>query len=223
MLGAAALAGLLAAWWLFPLGLAGWGVMVWRLAQDPSLRLQYALTRRAQLTPRFQAYFERIQRAQVGMFNTLAAAPRRARRALAPLQPHVDALAEQAYHLGQRMTALENHRLQAQVLVNQDQELTKLKQQLASASDPIAQREYEQARAAFDKRAASLAAVTHTLDRVEAQYASLTNELEGVQAQMIRLQALRGHELDESAGGLAQALRQQARDLAVFEKEIATL
>ncbi len=223
MLGVAAVAGLLAAWWLFPLGLIGWAVMVWHLTQDSALRLNSALASRAQLTPRFQPYFQRIQRAQVGIYNTLSAAPRRAHAALEPAQPLVDALVEQAYHLGQRMTALENHRLQAQLLVNQDQDLAKLKQQLASTSDSVARREYEQARTAFDKRAASLSAVTATLDRVEAQYTTLTNELESVLAQMIRLQALHGHELEDNVASLVQALRQQSRELALFEKEIAIL
>ena len=41
MFALAVLAGLVAAWWLFPIGLILWMIMVWRIASDRSIRLDY--------------------------------------------------------------------------------------------------------------------------------------------------------------------------------------
>ena len=85
MLALSALAGLIAAWWLFPLGLLFWLVMVIAVARDPSLRISHQLHQREPLAQRFQRYFDRIERSQVGVFNSLSSAPARTRRALQPV------------------------------------------------------------------------------------------------------------------------------------------
>ena len=48
-------AGLCAAWWLFPLGLVIWGVMVYGLATDPALRRLQMMQSRAPVAQRFRA------------------------------------------------------------------------------------------------------------------------------------------------------------------------
>ena len=63
MLGLVFFAALVAAWWLLPLGLVLWLVMVVTVARDPSLRISHRMQSRAPLAPRFQRYFDRIERA----------------------------------------------------------------------------------------------------------------------------------------------------------------
>ena len=75
-------AGLCATWWLFPLGLLVWGLMVLFIARDPSRRINYqADARAAALSPRFQKLYNRIVQSQVRIFNTLNGADGRTRRA----------------------------------------------------------------------------------------------------------------------------------------------
>ncbi len=70
----AVFAGLVAAWWLFPLGLAFWSVMMWSATRNPAARITQAVQGRTPLAARFQRLFDRIERTQVGIFNAVAAA-----------------------------------------------------------------------------------------------------------------------------------------------------
>src|SRR5262245_30386223 len=85
-LGLAVAAGLCAAWWLFPAGLLVWGIMVASIALDPSLRMSAAIERRAPVAPRFQTQFDRIERAQVNIFNSIAQAQPAMRGVLQPVK-----------------------------------------------------------------------------------------------------------------------------------------
>ena len=74
VLGLSLLAGLLAAWWLFPLGLVVWGAMVATVSRDARVQFSHRLQSREPLARRFQGYFDRVQRAQLRIFNSLSAA-----------------------------------------------------------------------------------------------------------------------------------------------------
>src|SRR5258708_4108597 len=71
MLALAVAAGLCSAWWLLPLGLLLWVVMVLGVARDPSLVISSTMDSRAPLAARFQAPFDRIERSHVSLFNPL--------------------------------------------------------------------------------------------------------------------------------------------------------
>ncbi|NDJ52516.1 MAG: hypothetical protein GYB68_05435, partial [Chloroflexi bacterium] len=65
MLGVSLVSGLIAAWWLFPIGLLLWLVMVYTVSRSPALQLNFQMSSRDPLAQRFQKYFDRIQRTQV--------------------------------------------------------------------------------------------------------------------------------------------------------------
>ncbi|MCX7682390.1 MAG: hypothetical protein N2508_10610 [Anaerolineae bacterium] len=219
----AIVAGLLSAWWLFPLGMLLWVVMVVGVARDPSLRLNQRILSRAPLAQRFQRHFDRITRAQVNIFNILATTPSATRRVLAPVQTEVDALVEQVYSLCWRMTALENYRLVTQAQSHLQTDLEHVNRALAQTTDPVLRREYEESRQALVTRLSKLEAVARQLDRVEAQLLSLISEMESMIAEVARLQALKPQEAQPRVGPLVNALRQQARELEGFEKEVITV
>ena len=54
-------------------------------SRDASLQFNYRMQSREPLAQRFQRYFDRIERSQVGVFNSLSSAPARTRRALQPV------------------------------------------------------------------------------------------------------------------------------------------
>ena len=110
-LGVAVFAGLFSAWWLFFVGGFFWLVMVIAVTRDPSLRISHEMQRRAPLAQRFQRYFDRIERSQVSVFNSLASAPSQIRRVLRPIQSEIGMLTNQVHSLCERMTVLENYRL----------------------------------------------------------------------------------------------------------------
>jgi hypothetical protein len=209
MLALSAVAGLVAAWWLFPLGLLLWLLMVVVVSRDPSLRFRHRMRRRKPLAHRFQAYFSRIERLQVRVFNSLAPAPAGTRKALQPVQQELEALAEQVYELCRGLTALENYLLVSESTTNLSAELRRTEEAIDRASDPLVKREYEESREAVVERIAKRKQAASELDRVEAQLVSLANDLDGIVAEVLRLQAEQPAEVERQAAELAERIRAQ--------------
>jgi len=219
MLGLAALAGLVAAWWLFPLGLLLWLVMVVAVSRDPSLRFSHELQSREPIAQRFQRTFDRVERAQVSVFNSLASAPGRTRKALQPVQDGLEALTTQAHRLCRRMTALENYRLVSESTSNLQAELQQIDAAIDKAGDPLVKQQYEESRRALLERIARLQLVASDLDRVEAQLLGLANEMDGFVTEVIRLQAAGSLDVERQVPALVERLSKQAAYLAQSERE----
>ena len=219
MLGLAAFAALVAAWWLFPLGLLLWLVMVVAVSHDPSLRISHEMHSREPIAQRFQRYFDRIERAQVSVFNSLASAPGRTRRALQPVQDEMEALTNQAYRLCRRMTALENYRLVSESTSNLQADLNQIDKAIDRAGDPLVKQQYEDSRRTLLERIAKQKLVASDLDRVEAQLLGLANEMDGVLTEVIRLQAAGPADAERGVPALVTTLREQVSQLERSEQE----
>jgi hypothetical protein len=223
MLALALAAGLCAAWWLFPLGLLLWVVMVLAVARDPSLVISSTMESRAPLAARFQAPFDRIERSQVSLFNTLASADPRIRASFRQVQAETDNLVNQAYLLCQRMSALENYRLvTTQTGGNPDDDLKKLQGQVSAATDPVVKREYQQSLDAMQDKVTKLHKAETQLDRVEAQLSSLASQMDAALTEVVRIQSLGPAVAAGQAAALAQTIHKQADDLTAFQKEVGT-
>jgi chromosome segregation ATPase len=218
-LGLAVFAGLVAAWWLFPVGVLFWLIMVVAVSRDPSLRISHEMQRRAPLAQRFQRYFDRIERAQVGVFNSLSTAPAPVRRTLQPIQAEIDVLANLVYALCKRMTVLENYRLVSQSRSDLEADLQQIETKINGTDDSLTRREYEESRRSLQERLSKLEAVSTQLDRVEAQLISLANEMDSIVTEVIRLQAMGHREAARFVPAVRQKLREQATQLKVFERE----
>jgi chromosome segregation ATPase len=221
MLALAVAAGLCSAWWLLPLGLLLWGVMILTIARDPSLMISSTMDSRAPLAARFQAPFDRIERSQVSLFNSLASADPRIRNAFHQVQAETDSLVNQAYLLCQRMSALENYRLVTQAGSNLDDELKRLQGQVAGATDAVVKREYEQSLASLQDRVSKLHTTETQLDRVEAQLSSLASQMDAALTEVVRIQSLGPDVAASHAAALAQTLHKQTEELVAFQKEVA--
>jgi len=219
MLGLSAFAGLVSAWWLFPIGLLLWIVMVIAVARDPALQINHQMQTRDPLAQRFQQYFNRIERSQIGVFNSLASAPARTRRVLQPIQVEINALTHQVYALCQRMTSLENYRLVSQSQSDLESDLEQIKDKISTTEDTLIKQEYEESRRALEERLSKLNAVSTQLDRVEAQLMSLSNELDSVVTEMIRLQAMGADSAKSFVPALVEKLKQESVQLKAFERE----
>jgi len=219
MLALATAAGLCAAWWLLPVGLILWGMMVLSIARQPALRVGHAMESRTPLAPRFQSKFDRIERVQVNLYNTSMAADTTIQRALQPVLSQIDALIEQVYRLCQRVSALENYRVVSEAKEDLEVEWVKLSEQANRAADPIAQREYAQSVSALEARLAKHRQVAAYLDRVDAQLTGLAGNLEGLQAEILSFQALGAASLREQRSRLVEAVRQEDRQLEAFARE----
>ncbi len=215
-------AGLCAAWWLFPVGVLVWGLMVIFIANDPSRRINYQMeARAAALSPRFQKIYDKVVRSQVRIFNTLNSADGRTRRALEPVHVEVEALTNQVYQLCQRMTGPENYIKVSQANTDLQGERALLVLSLDGITDPVVKREKTEALQSLDNRIKQVKQVTQLLDRVEAQSTSVSNSLDAALADIIRLQALGAAQAEKQTAPLIQQLRDQISQLKAFEEEAA--
>lgn len=219
MVGVSAVAGLVAAWWLFPVGMLFWVIMVIAVARDPSLRISHQMQRRAPLAQRFQRYFDRVERSQVSVFNSLASAPTRTRRALQPVQAEIDRLTDQVHSLCQRMTVLENYRIVSQSQTDLETDLQHINEMLDDTGDPLVQREYEESRQSLQERLSKLKTVATHLDRVEAQLMSLSSEMEGIVTEVVRLQAMGPQDAARHVPAVVERLREQSAQVEEFKRE----
>jgi hypothetical protein len=223
MLGLAVFAGLMAAWWLLPLGLVLWLVMVVAVSRDPSLRFSHEMQSREPIAQRFQRYFDRIERAQVSVFNSLATAPGRSRKALQPVQGEMEALTDQVYRLCRRMTALENYRLVSESTSNLQADLEQIDKAIDSARDPLVKQQYEDSRRTLLERIAKQRLVASDLDRVEAQLLGLATEMDGIVTEVIRLQAAGPADAERGVPALVAKIREQVTQLVKSEQEAVTV
>lgn len=210
--------GLLAAWWLLPVGLLVWAVMVWSIARDPLLRMNYAMKQRTPLAPRFQDHFDQIERAQVGIFNAVASAPSSVQRALRSVSPEVDRLVNEVHRLCERMTVLENYRsvTQSTLALGTMQEPDAGSDKV---TDPMVRREMEEARLAREGHHQKLQTIETQLDRVEAQLVTLANEMDHMLADIVQTQAIGPELAAQRAPALVKQIRQQVQELKSFERE----
>jgi len=219
ILAAASVAGLISAWWMFPLGLLFWLIMVLVVARDPALKINIDRGRRTSLARRFQRYFERIERAQVSVFNRLSRAPTPVRRAMQPVQEEIANLVDRTYALCQRMTDLDNYRLVAESQRNLQNDLLRINEAIDQTQDPLARQEYEESRRTLQARLADQRDIAGQLHRVEAQLVNLATEMDRIVADVLRVQAVAGPEARQEPAQLVQRLRQEQAELAKFEQE----
>ena len=212
LLGASVVAGLLAAWWLFPFGLALWLVLFIRIMVNPSLRLNQAIQTRKDISQRFQATFDHIQHSQVMIFNSINST-RSNRAAFQPVQAAVDHLIDQVYELCQRYTPMENYRMVTSTQGNPDQDLAEINVQIESAKDPATKQEYEESAKAVQQRLQKYKDVCDQLNRFDAQLSGLESLLDVSMTDVVQAQTLDSKTAKAKIQEITQKLNQEVEGL----------
>jgi hypothetical protein len=219
MLALAVAAGLCAAWWLFPLGLAAWVFMFWKVYRDPALQLIQVTQSRAPLTQRFQKLFDHIARFQAALYNNLASAKPKFKRSIQPLLDAVNQLTDQAYKICLSMTPLQNYYLVTKTNRDFEGELFNIKVKIDNSADEVTRHQYEESRQAIQEEYDNYHATEVLLDRVEAQLTSISSAMDNVMNDLLRLQALQSEEIDKQLPTLIQPIQALSTQLLLFEKE----
>ena len=220
MLGLIVIAGLLAAWWLAPIGLVLWAIMVIVLATSPAMRLNYDAEKRTSLPMRFQTLFNRLQRNQVSIYNTLSNSPANVRRVFAPVQTEVEKLVNEAYGLALRQTAAENYRKVTTSRADIEAELTHINEALKLLTDPLIIQRYAESRESLEERLATSKNAESRLDKLEAQMNSLATELDTVVAQVATIQTYDASEMGGQVQGIVEKLEQERREIKQLEQTL---
>src|SRR5262245_35228444 len=157
-------AGLCSAWWLAPIGIVLWLVMVIVIARDPGVQITFTRQSREPLAQRFQNRFDKLDRARISIFNTLQRANNPAlRRAIEPVQAALDDLVEHAYQLALQMTALDNNFSVQQVSNKFDDDIASMEKSVREADDPKDRKEFEQTLQSLKERKEQLKSVGRLL------------------------------------------------------------
>jgi hypothetical protein len=222
MLALSALAGLIAAWWLFPLGLALWAVMVLAIARDQSVIINYNMqARQASLSPRFQGLYAKVVRSQMRIFNSLLSASGRTRRAMEPVQGAVEELVNHVFTVCEQMTAPENYLKISKGTTDLEGERALLVLGMKGISDPVVRKEKEDAVRSLEARMGENKNIAAMLDRVEAQLSGLVATMDGLLAEIVRLQAGGSARIEQEAPNLLQKMHQETDALKALETEAA--
>lgn len=219
MLALSICAGLVAAWWLFPVGLVCWSLMVLSVARDPALRITDRIQSRQPLAYRFQAGFDRLQRTQVTLFSTIAAARVPVRNALKPVQVEADRLVERIHDFCVRMGALENLRVVSEYdQRNSDKSAASLPGLIAETADPVARQAYEETQLAVTQQQAKLQQIAAVLKRADAVLLSAATELDTALADIVSLQALEPAEIQSRVPEVVARLQRRRLELDALDR-----
>jgi hypothetical protein len=217
MLTLAFVAGMCAAWWLFPIGLLLWVIMVVMVARNPTLQIRYNITSRAPLTQRYQDQYKDIERVQVRIYNLLASSDSSTRHEFRPVLSAVNDLVDESYRLCKRMGGLENYRLISQKKsIEIEEELIELDEKISRATDSYVRKEYEESRKALERRIAKVNEINLQLDRADAQLTSITDTLDSVHTEILRIQALGKNTIKAERVELVTLIQNQTNQLKDF-------
>jgi hypothetical protein len=214
------MAGLIAAWWLFPLGLLLWIIMVAVIANDKSIRINYNMEARlGTLSMRFQKPYANVVRSQTRIFNALLSTSGRTRRAMSQVQDAIGALVDHVYAVCQQMTAPENYLKTVQNNSDLEGQRALIVLSLNSAEDPVVKKEKEDEVHALEGRIQEIKDIGAMLDRVEAQLSSLVVSMDAMLAEIMRLQMGGPGQIEKESPNLLQQIHQETEQLEALEHE----
>lgn len=220
MLALTAAAGLCSAWWLAPIGLVLWLVMVFVIARDPGLQMTFTRQNRQPLAQRYQIRFDRLDRARFSVFNAMSQASPALRRAIEPVQLALDDLVEHAYQLCLRMSALDNNLAVQQISSDFAGEIAKMEKNIAETSEPASRREFEATLQSLQARQAQLKSISTLLSRFEAQMTGTVSAVDSVVTGIVGLQGRSPQLAQEKVAALLQVLQDEQNELKQFDSDL---
>ncbi len=220
MLALTVAAGLCSAWWLAPIGLVFWLVMVIVIARDPGVQITFTRQSREPLAQRFQNRFDRLDRARISIFNSLQGVSPSFRRVVLPLQDTLDELTEHAYQLCLNMTALDNNFAVQQLSSNFDNEIEKMQENILGAADSAGKKEYEETLKSLQTRKTQMKNISTLLSRFEAQLTGTNNAVDSVVTGIVGLKGREVKQVEAKIPPLLQVLHTELEELKQFDAEL---
>jgi hypothetical protein len=213
-------AGLCSAWWLAPIGLFFWLMMVFVIARDPGLHMTFTRQSRQPLSQRYQIRFDRIERARFSIFNAMSQATPKLRYVVEPVEAALDSLVEHAYQLSLRMSALDNNFAVQQISSNFADDIAKMEKNIAEIADPASRREFESTLQSLRGRQDQLKSIDALLSRFEAQLTGTVSAVDGVVTGVVSLKGRTPQFAGEKVPALLSIIRAEQDELELFDKEV---
>lgn len=221
MLALTVAAGLCSAWWLAPVGIVFWLIMVIAVARDPGLQMTFSRQSREPLSQRFQSRFDRLDRARISIFNALQGVSPAFRHAIQPIQDALDELTEHAYKLCLNMTALDNNFSVQQLAASSfDEDITSMEKNIAAAANDNEKKEFEETLKSLQTRKTQMKNVGTLLSRFEAQLTGTNNAVDSVVTGIASLKGRDVKQVTEKVSPLLQVLQTEQMELNQFDNEL---
>ncbi len=214
--------GLLLFWWLLPLGLLAYGLMIALGGRDPALAAASQRAPRPRLTsPTFRAQIGAIERTQQEIERSIAQASGPLARLLARISAQTQELLEQAYALGERGQVIEAYLVRIKVDSIQAR-IAATDRQIAATSDAYTRQQLQESRNALAEKQRNAAELTTYIGRIQAQLQNIHASLENVLAETVRLRTADALSADSATDQVAQRLGDLKRDMDTFQRVLDT-
>ena len=221
MLAVTVAAGLCSAWWLAPVGLVLWLVMVIVIARDPGVKITFTRQSREPLAQRYQVRFDRLDRARITIFNTMQRVGNASfRKSIEPVQSSLDDLTENAYQLSLQMSALDNNFAIQRISNNFEDEIEKMQNNIRGAANASDRREFEQTLASLNTRQTQLNQIANLLSRFEAQLAGTNNAIDGLVTGLVGLQGRGSTQIEAKVAQFLKIIQTEKDELNQFDAEL---
>lgn len=218
VIGSSVIAGLIAAWWLFPIGFIIWIVMVIFSSNDPALKLNTTIEERAPVAYRFQRSFSRIQKTEVKLFNSLSGVSNEIRSSLQPARDSLKETIETIHRVSLDMSGIENQLSYLKSNTDYEVEIYRLKDKIEKSADEKLKAEYSENLLLVEKQVAKNDNTATLLDRYEAQLSTIASSLEGAVTDILRLKNLPNYKIREEIKQLCGIINSTQNELNEFKE-----
>ena len=210
-------AGLISAWWLFPLGILFWFIMVLSMVNDPAFQIQQVIDRRSRLPNRFEGSYGQIEESQVKLIHFLASVHFQTRKGFQPLQNPVNNLVATTYQVCQQMAPLDDY-VRANAASNPENELENLGRLMAIIEDPTARKGYDHARQSLIDKVNQLKFAKDRLARMETLLKDIQNDMEQILYETGRLRDSKPQDIRQQTISLVDVIHQRMDELIALKK-----
>jgi hypothetical protein len=218
ILGASFAAGLLSAWWLFPIGFILWIMMLIFASNDPALKLNTTIEERAPVAYRFQRSFDRIQKTEVKLFNTLNGVSGEVQSELQPARETLKDAIEFIHRVTLSMSGMDNQLSYLKSNTDYEAEVFKLQDKIEKATDETIKNEYTESLHTLQKQIAYNQHSTTLLDRYETQLSTIASTLEGAATSILRIKTLPIEKIREDIKQIIAIIASSQNDIKDFEE-----
>lgn len=219
MLAMSVLAGLISAWWMFPLGLILWAFMVYNITRSPRLQFEHEERSREPLAARYRPLFGRYRKAERKIIEKLDTAPGKVRRELQPLRGATDELSDHAFLVLKRLSSFEEYFRVSESIPDMKKELRHIDDATPLLTNDRLKQEYSDKKAKLEKELARLEATSDYVDRTESEVTRLADELDRIVAEVINTTGRSPEEARDTVATLVTRINELTRQFEAYERE----
>jgi chromosome segregation ATPase len=219
---AAIAGGLLLFWWLLPLGLLAYGLMIYLAGRDPALAALSQRPQRPRLSsPQLRGQIAAIERTQQEIGRSVAQADGPVARLLVRIDDQSRELVEQSYQLCERGQVLEAYLARVN-LADLRQRIAATDRQIAATADAYTLQQLQETRAALAEKQRNAAELTTYNGRILAQLQNIHASLDNVLADTVRLRTADAMAADSATDQVARRLADLKSDMDTFQRVLDT-